>query len=119
MKKWFGQNNMNKGVQGGTFLRLMLGIIIFASLSGFALPILLEILTEMDKRKAQNHAEYIVEAAARWYLINNGNPIEVMDTEAVKQALIPHYLNRWPGKETIKCEINTDGTITVWTIQRE
>ena len=106
-------------MQGGTFLRLLFFISIFAILTGSCIPLLLENLLEVDDHKIQKRAESIVLDAAKRYLKDNGAPNETMVTDDIKEALIPQYLNKWPGHYPIICTINTQGNIVVETIKPE
>ncbi|MBP1931614.1 hypothetical protein J2Z37_001615 [Ammoniphilus resinae] len=106
-------------MQGGTFLRLLLFITTFAILTGLCIPLLLENLLQVDDNKIQKRAESIVVDAAKWYLMHNGIPNETMYTDDVKKALIPEYLNKWPGKYPIVCTIDTQGNIIVETVEPE
>lgn len=101
---------------GGTFIRLLIFISLLGVTAGLMLPIVIEELLRLDEYKDQKRAEVIVEQSAKWYVINNGTPPEVMTTEQVKKTLIPHYLNKWPGKKPIECEIHPNGEIMVFTV---
>ncbi len=103
---------------GGTFIRLLIFISLLGVTAGLMLPIVIEELLKLDEYKDQKRAEVIVEQSAQWYVINNGTPSEVMTTEQVKKTLIPHYLNKWPGKEPIECEIYPNGEIMVFTVDQ-
>jgi type II secretory pathway pseudopilin PulG len=117
--RMYETNRSHKKNLRGILLRFLLSAVILGVISGILLPIALEKLTAIEERKAQERAERIIENAARWYIINNGNPSHTLQTEEVKQVLIPHYLNRWPGEQPIECRIDPQGQIHIWTIAEQ
>lgn len=102
-------------MRGGTLGRLLFFISILGIAAGLVLPSFLEHLSLIDELKAQQRSEATLEHAVNWYLINNGPPSQTMHTEDVKKALIPHYLNRWPGKQPIECTIDPEGHVHIYT----
>ncbi|RKD24328.1 hypothetical protein BEP19_07985 [Ammoniphilus oxalaticus] len=100
----------------GTFFNLLLGAALLAVAIGGFLPALLDVFG-VDEQQEQKMAESVVEEAAWWYVLHQGQPLETMQTEQVKEALIPDYLNKWPGKYPIQCEIDSNGNINVKTIK--
>ncbi len=99
-----------KGLGRFLFFFLLLGLV-----AGLVLPLLFEQLLTIEETKAQKRAEATLKRAVQWYLINNGPPDHTMDTEEVKQALIPYYLNQWPGRRPIYCTIDPLGNIHIYS----
>lgn len=104
---------------GGTLLRVLFFTSLFALFAGAMLPVVLESIPYVEELRDQKRAEATLYQAARWYVINNGAPNHTLNSEEVKQILIPDYLNKWPGKDPIECIIKPDGTVTVYTREQE
>jgi hypothetical protein len=102
-------------LKGGTFLRVLFFTSFLALVLGVLLPVIVENIDYVEEMRDQKRAEAVIYQAARWYVINNGEPDHTLYSEEVKQILIGDYLNKWPGKEPIECMIEPDGTVIVYT----
>lgn len=102
-------------MRGGKLIQLLFCVSLLAFVVGLLFPIILEHIFKVEEYLSQKRAETVVEQAAQWYIITQGAPNHTLLTNEVKKALIPNYLNKWPGKEPIECTISPNGNIKVQT----